>query len=62
MNKIGLSKRKNMKIGNLVSYFELWNAYNRKNIELYFWSEADKKINEITYFSLIPVGGFELEF
>lgn len=55
-------RRKNMKIGNLVSYFELWNAYNRKNIELYFWSEADKKINEITYFSLIPVGGFELEF
>ena len=51
-----------MKIGNLVSYFELWNAYNRKNIELYFWSAADKKINEITYFSLIPVGGFELEF
>ena len=55
-------RRKNMKIGNLVSYFELWNAYNRKNIELYFWSEADEKINEITYFSLIPVGGFELEF
>ena len=55
-------RTKNMKIGNLISYFELWNAYNRKNIELYFWSETDKKINEITYFSLIPVGGFELEF
>ena len=41
-----------MKIGNLVSYFELWNAYNRKNIELYFWSEADKKINEISFFEI----------
>jgi len=38
---------------------ELWNAYNRKNIENYFWDSGLKKE---TYFNLIPVVGLELEF
>jgi hypothetical protein len=38
---------------------ELWNAYNRKNIENYFW---DSGLKEETYFNLIPVVGLELEF
>ena len=47
---------------NLISYIELWNAYNRKNIETYTWSNSSRKIIETTYFSFIPVGGFEIEF
>ena len=47
---------------NMIGYIELWNAYNRKNIETYSWSSSAKKIIETTYFSFIPVGGFEIEF
>ena len=36
--------------------------YNRKNIETYSWSNSSQKIIETTYFSFIPVGGFEIEF
>ena len=55
-------KRKKMNHGNLIYYIELWNAYNRKNIETYFWSRENQSILETEYFSLIPVGGFEIEF
>ena len=54
--------RKVYKKLNLISYIELWNAYNRKNIETYSWSNSSQKIIETTYFSFIPVGGFEIEF
>ena len=54
--------RKVYKSFNVVSYLEFWNAYNRKNVETYIWSNANKKILEVTYFSFIPVGGFEIEF
>ena len=54
--------RKVYKKWNLISYVEFWNAYNRKNIETYSWSNSSQKIIETTYFSFIPVGGFEIEF
>ena len=54
--------RKVYKFWNIISYVELWNAYNRKNIETYVWSNSNRKLNEVTYFSFIPVGGFEIEF
>ena len=55
--------RKVYKKWNLISYIELWNAYNRKNIETYTWSNSySKNYRNNTYFSFIPVGGFEIEF
>ena len=54
--------RKVHKNWNLISYVEFWNAYNRRNIETYSWSNSAQKIIETTYFSFIPVGGFEIEF
>ena len=54
--------RKGYRICNVIAYIELWNAYNRKNIETYTWSNTTKNILETTYFSFIPVGGFEVEF
>ena len=54
--------RKVYKFCNVISYIELWNAYNRKNIETYIWSNSKRKLTEVTYFSFIPVGGFEIEF
>ena len=55
-------QRKKMKYGNIITYIELWNAYNRKNIERYFWSREKQDILETAYFSFIPVGGIEIEF
>ena len=47
---------------NLVFYFSVWNAYNRKNVATYFWNEVEKK-EDITYqWSLLPIFGFEFEF
>ena len=51
--------RKNYNFGNLIGYMELWNAYNRENIEGYYW---DGDIRKETYFNLIPVVGIEMEF
>ena len=55
-------KKVNLKKSNLIYYIELWNAYNRKNIETYVWSQGLEKVIEETYFDFIPVGGFEIEF
>ena len=54
--------RKVYRSHNIIGYIELWNAYNRKNVENYSWSNSANKIIETTYFSFIPVGGFEVEF
>ena len=55
-------RRVSMKYGNIITYFEFWNAYNRINIETYFWSRDKQDILKTTYFSFIPVGGIEIEF
>jgi hypothetical protein len=59
---IRYEKRAILEKANLILYIEFWNAYNRKNIETYFWSEASKKVEPVRYFDFIPIGGFELEF
>ena len=55
-------KRYNLKKSNLIIFFEIWNTYNRENIETYFYSRGNQQIEKIVYFSTIPVGGFGLEF
>ena len=59
---IRYEKRAILEKANLILYIEFWNAYNRKNIETYFWSEASEKVEPVRYFDFIPIGGFELEF
>ena len=59
---IRYEKKVNLKKSNLIYFIELWNAYNRKNIETYVWSQGLEKVVEETYFDFIPVGGFEIEF
>lgn len=59
---IHFEKRYNLKRSNLVLFFELWNTYNRENIETYFYSRVNKNIGKIVYFSTIPVLGFGIEF
>ena len=59
---IRYEKRHIFSKSNLITYIELWNAYNRKNIETYFWSTESERVESIRYFDFIPVGGFEVEF
>ena len=50
---------KNYERGNLRFFVEFWNAYNRQNVETYYW---DDRMRKVSYFNFIPVGGFEFEF
>lgn len=55
-------RRYNLKKSNLILFFEIWNTYNRENIETFFFSRERESIEKILYFSTIPVGGFGIEF
>ena len=57
-----VDERRQYKRFNLVSYFTLLNAYNRKNIAAYYWDEDEQQPGRIDQWTFIPVGGFELEF
>ena len=59
---IHYEKRYNLKRSNLVLFFEVWNTYNRENVETYFYSRVNKNIGKIVYFSTIPVIGLGIEF
>ncbi len=47
---------------NLVTYLSIWNVYNRKNVALYYWNELEKQQDTLYQWSMIPIGGIELEF
>lgn len=47
---------------NLICYFSVWNAYNRKNVSQYYWNEIDNKQDVMYQWSILPIGGFEYEF
>ena len=47
---------------NLVVYFSVWNAYDRKNIATYFWNENENKEDVVYQWSLLPIFGLEFEF
>ncbi|MEX1135769.1 MAG: TonB-dependent receptor, partial [Balneolales bacterium] len=46
----------------LVTFFELWNAYNRKNVRSYYWHINENRVGEEPQFNTLPVGGFEIQF
>jgi len=47
---------------NLILYFSIWNAYNRKNISTYYWNEIEQKQDIVYQWSTLPVLGIEYEF
>ena len=59
---IRADRRYFMKRTNVVTFIELWNAYNRQNVDGYFWSPVEDKVVSISQFSFIPVGGVKFEF
>jgi len=57
-----VDRRFNFKTSNMIVYFSVWNAYNRKNVAYYYWNEIEKKQDEIPQWSLLPIFGIEFEF
>ncbi|GAB5519998.1 MAG: TonB-dependent receptor [Rhodothermales bacterium] len=55
-------RRFTFKRGSLVTFFSLWNAYNRNNVEDFYWNFDQQFIDARTQFSTLPVGGLEFEF
>jgi hypothetical protein len=47
---------------NLIVYFSVWNAYNRKNISSYYWNEIENKQDTSYQWSSLPIFGIEYEF
>ncbi len=52
----------NFRNSNLIIYFSVWNAYNRKNLANLYWNEVQKKQQELYQWSLMPVIGAKYEF
>ncbi len=46
---------------NIVTYFDIMNIYNRKNIWEYYY-KSDGSIETISQFSLVPIAGITVEF
>jgi len=47
---------------NLIMFFSVWNAYNRKNVASYYWNEVENKQDTTYQWSTLPVIGLEYEF
>ena len=47
---------------NMVFYFSVWNAYNRRNIAGYYWNITENRPDEITQWGVLPIFGLEFEY
>lgn len=59
---IRADRRFNFRQTNLVTYVSLWNAYNRANVDEFYWNFTDEQVDERTQFALLPIVGMEFEF
>ena len=57
-----VDRRFNFRAANLVASLSLWNAYGRANVEDRFWNFVERRVDDSTLFSLLPIAGIELEF
>ena len=56
-----IDRRYFFKEWNLVTYFDMMNVFNRKNIWDYSY-KSNGKIENIYQFSVMPIGGLSIEF
>jgi hypothetical protein len=59
---IRFDRRFHFSHSNLIIYFSVWNAYNRKNISSYYWNEIENKQDKSYQWSSLPIFGVEYEF
>lgn len=43
-------------------YINLENAYNKKNVWMYYWDKVDHQVRTMYQWGFLPIGGFEFEF
>ncbi len=58
---VRFDKRFHSEHSNLVVYLSAWNAYNQKNVAVYFWNEKKGKQDTIYQWNLLPIFGVEYE-
>lgn len=46
----------------LTTFMEVWNTYNRENVEGYYWNQTENRVDSFNQFSTLPVGGISIEF
>ena len=54
-------KRFHFSRSNLIFYLSVWNVYNRKNVAMVFWNDAEQKEDVIYQWLLLPIFGLEFE-
>jgi hypothetical protein len=59
---IRFDRRFNFYRTNLIFYFSIWNAYNRKNVANYCWNEFKNQQEVLYQWGLLPIFGLEYEF
>ena len=59
---VRFDRRFNLKNSNIVTYFSVWNVYNRKNVANYFWNDKEQKLDKVYQWGLLPIFGVEYEF
>lgn len=57
-----IDRRYFLKRTNLVTFVEIWNTYNRANVDADYWNIHTNQIDQATQFSFLPVGGVMFEF
>lgn len=57
-----LDRRFHFMQSNIVCYFSVWNAYDRKNVASYFWNQQENRQDTIYQWRLLPIFGIEYEF
>jgi len=44
------------------TFASLWNAYNRSNVERYYWNSQTRAVDQLNQWTLLPVFGVEWQF
>ncbi len=57
-----VDRRIHFRDSSLVCYLSLWNVYDRRNIEQYYWNEVSNTRDAMLQWSLLPIIGLEWEF
>ena len=57
-----MDRRYHFEKSSLIVFLSIWNAYNRKNVSMYYWNEVERKEDVLYQWSMLPVIGLEYEF
>ncbi len=59
---VRFDRRFHFRNSSVIVYASVWNAYNRKNVAMYYWNEVENKQDTLFQWSFLPLLGAEYEF